>query len=354
MRRTGVVSLPLHGGRCPSWLFPRMVQLCREISKIILLEYSVDQFLKRMSNPFFFQALGCVLGFDWHSSGLTTTTCAALKEALNRENLGVKVAGGKGSASKKTPEEIRSLATCDVERLVYASRLSAKVDNALVQDGYQLYHHTILFSEAGSWTVVQQGLNPENGYARRYHWLSTKEVKLESFVEEPHQAICCDRRGETLDLTSKRSQEAREVSLDLVKDDPKHLEKYLTGQTSLVEFHLPRSHLIPRMGERCLRTLRRVYEAQPRTYEELVSFRGVGPKTVRALALISKLIYGAELSWVDPAKYSFAHGGKDGIPYPVNIKLMEESTQMLKQAIEEAKIGVKDKINALKRLKTLI
>lgn len=354
MYRVGTASLPLHAGRCPRWLFPRMVKLSREISQAIILEYSGEEFLERLSNPFFFQALGCVLGFDWHSSGLTTTTCGALKEALNKKNLGVKLAGGKGVASKRAPEEIKSMAEANIDSLVYAFKLSAKVDNTLVQDGFQLYHHIIAFSEDGAWAVVQQGLNPDSGYARRYHWLSTKTAKLEDYVEEPHQAICCDTRNKTLDLTSKLSRETREVSLDLVKDNPEHLERYFSRQTTLLDFNLPRSHKIPEMNKRNLKTLRQAYEIQPKNYEELVSIEGVGPKTVRSLALISKLIYGAGPSWEDPAKFSFAHGGKDGIPYPVDRPLMDESTHILRRAVEDARIGEKVKLNALKRLSFLL
>ncbi|MEM2921497.1 MAG: DUF763 domain-containing protein, partial [Candidatus Bathyarchaeia archaeon] len=188
MLRTGAVSLPLHSGSCPRWLFPRMVKLSREIARAIIYELSPTVFLERLSDPYFFQALGCVVGFDWHSSGLTTTVCAALKEALNKDELGVKVAGGKGAASRYTLQEIRSLSESETEEIVYASRISAKVDNALVQDNYHLYHHAIAFSDDGSWTVIQQGLNPVHRCARRYHWLSTKEAKLDDFIEEPHKA----------------------------------------------------------------------------------------------------------------------------------------------------------------------
>jgi len=331
-----------------------MVKLSREISKTVILEYGEDKFLTRLSNPFFFQSLGCVIGFDWHSSGLTTTTCAALKEALNKENLGIKLAGGKGAASKRTLEEVKKLGEANISTLLRASRLSAKVDNALVQDNYQLYHHAIAFSEKGSWTVIQQGLNPENRYARRYHWLSTQEAKLDDFTEEPHEAICCDLRGETLDLTSRRSREAREVSLDLVRDNPEHLQGYLSKQATLLDFDLPRAHQIPEMDRRNLTTLQQAYEIQPQTYEELISIRGVGPKTVRALALVAKLVYGADLSWEDPATFSFAHGGKDGIPYPVDRALMDETTRILRNAVEEAKVGAKEKLHALRRLSAFL
>ncbi|WP_455364930.1 DUF763 domain-containing protein [[Eubacterium] cellulosolvens] len=351
MQRTGIVNLPLHSGHCPRWLFPRMVNLSREIAKTIIYEFSPDNFLERLANPYFFQALGCVIGFDWHSSGLTTTTCAALKEALNHGDFGVKLAGGKGSVSNKIFEEAQRLHAPNIDELVYASRTSAKVDNALVQDGYHLYHHVVAFSEYSSWTVIQQGLNPESRYARRYHWLSTREAKLDDFIEEPHKAICYWIKGETLNLTSIHSRDARKISLDLVKDNPEHLKRYFSRQATLLDFHLPRYHKIPEMNKRNIKSLLRAYEVQPRTYEELVTLRGIGPKTLRALALISMIIYGAELSWQDPADFSFAHGGKDGVPYPVDRILMDETTQLLTRAVDEARIGERERLHALNRLR---
>ncbi|MEM2121971.1 MAG: DUF763 domain-containing protein [Candidatus Woesearchaeota archaeon] len=372
MQKTGFVNLPLHSGKCPKWLFPRMVKLGKEIASFIVFEYGQDEFLKRISNPFFFQSLGCVLGFDWHSSGLTTTVTGALKKALNENynELGLFCAGGKGLASRKAKDEIKdavekfNLNSKKEELLLKASKLSAKVDNCLLQDGFQLYHHSIFISENGSWTVVQQGLNENLSYARRYHWLS---FKVESFVEEPHSGIHSHVFLEkVLDLTSKESKENRNVSLDLAKENPSHLrgifkcvfEKQKTLNSFIFKeekcseknFTMQKNHLIPKMKERDYETLKRVYEIQPENYESFLMIKGVGAKTIRALALIAQLIYGVEASWEDPAKFSYAHGGKDKIPYPVDKELMDENTDLLREALKQAKIGDFEKRNALKRL----
>ena len=234
--------------------------------------------------------------------------------------------------------------------------MAAKVDTAVLQDNYNLYQHSFIFTEKSQWVVVQQGLNPESKYARRYHWLSDN---VKSFVEEPHNAICCDKKQEyCLDLTSSENKDTREVSLDVVNDDSKHLEKYFTKQRLLTDFikkpeilTLSSNHNITDMKKRDFATLKKVNELQPQSYEELVSIKGVGPKTIRSLALISNLIYGSNLSWKDPTKYAFAHGGKDGIPYPVNRKIMDQTTSILKNAVYQAKLGEGDKLKAIRRLK---
>lgn len=343
-----------------------MKNLSGVISEIIIHEYGQDEYIKRLSNPFFFQALGYVLSFDWHSSGLTTTVCGALKESLNELNLGIRIAGGKGKMSRKTLKEIEeaseifSLSSKKIEKLKYASKMSAKVDNTCVQDGYQLYHHSFVFTEKGEWVVVQQGMNQD--YARRYHWISDN---VKSFVEEPHSAICCDRKeSEVLDMTAKESEETRKVSVDLVKDNPKHLMKYFnSGQRLLTDFWvkqdeitLPKYHAILPIdiGKNGMKVLQKAYEIQPENYEELVALKGIGPKKVRALALISDLIFGTNASWKDPVKYTFTHGGKDGHPYPVNKQVYDNSISILKEAIEQAKLNDKEKMNAIKRLKDFI
>jgi hypothetical protein len=345
MKRTGVSDLPLHGGRCPPWLFKRMKRLAGLITEVIIHEYGTDEFLRRISNPYFFQSFGCVLGFDWHSSGVTTTTLGALKESLDPEKHGVVVLGGKGGTSRKTIGEIEDMSQVfpltenEIESMKYASRIVAKVDTSGVQDGYQLYHHNFLLSEKGNWSVIQQGMNSENRYARRYHWLS-EDVK--SFVNEPHTAICCDHRGRTLNMAAKESEESRKVSVDLVKDGLGEVKKYLI---------MGRYHWIDKMVFSKLLDLK---EFQPRDYEEVLAFRGVGPKTIRALALTSKLIYGSEPSWKDPVKFSFAMGGKDGTPYPVDRKAYDEGNEILKNAIENAKLGNKEKLNAIRRLESFV
>jgi hypothetical protein len=315
------------------------------VSEIIILEHGTDEFLRRMANPYFFQAFGCVLGFDWHSSGVTTTTMGALKESLEPEKHGIAVLGGKGGTSRKTPFEIECISQIfplteeETEFLKYASRMAAKVDSAAVQDGYQLYHHNFLLAENGNWAVIQQGMNNANRYARRYHWLSQE---LASFVEEPHTAICCDHRGRSLDMTAKESGEARKASVDLVKDGLGEVRKYLLMDS----FHWIDNSVYKKLLD--------LNEFQPKNFEELLAFQGVGSKTIRALALTSKLIYGAEASWKDPARFSFSRGGKDGTPFPVERKAYDESNDMLRSAIENAKLGNKEKLAAIRRLENFI
>lgn len=364
--------MPLHGGKCPKWLFKRMRKLVKAISEVIIYEYGQDELLNRLSNPYFFQSLGCTVGFDWHSSGLTTTLTGALKESLDPEEHGIQVAGGKGKSSTKAPEEIKqspfNLKTKNLDLLEKSSRLSGKVDNNCVQDDYNLYHHVFIFTEKGNWSVIQQGLNPENKYARRYHWISDKiDVSKEnSYVKEPQNAICTQQKqDEVLDLTSSASDQTRQISLDLVKDDPSHLKKYFApkGQKTLmnytqdkVELKMPPHHDIksPDISDRALNNLKKAYEIQPENYQELVGVKGIGPKSLRALALISELVYGSESSWEDPADYSYAHGGKDGIPYPVDRKTYKKSVNNLQTALKKAELGKKDKLKAIKRLKSFM
>ncbi len=358
--RTGVADLPLHWGSCPRWLFDRMVRLSKAISEAIIEGYGQEELLKRLADPFWFQAFSCVLGFDWHSSGVTTTTTGALKLALGPEEHGVMVCGGKGKTSRKTPEEIEknpfNLSGKKVEGLVKASRMAAKVDNSCVQDGYELYHHVFLFSEKGEWAVVQQGMSlrvPEGmslrsrripggmssrgGYARRYHWFSED---IESFVEEP-QLIACDKREErVLDMTARESKEARKASVDAVKD-----KEFL----KLDKLVMPKHHEV-RLTHSEVSFLERVSEFNPNNYEELVALRGMGPKKIRALALISELVYGEKPSWRDPVKYSFAHGGKDGVPFPVDRRLYDDSIRFLEEALEASSVDKGEKGKAIKRL----
>ncbi len=363
MNRTATVNLPLHGGKAPRWLFGRMVKMSSAITSAIVDEYGQNEFIKRISNPYWFQALSCVLSYDWHSSGTTTVTCGALKEALKNKNIGLFIAGGKGKTSRKTPTEIEKfsentgLSTLKIERMKYSSKMSAKVDSAVLQDNYNLYHHCFFFTEKGKWSVVQQGMNNLNNYARRYHWLSDS---FKSFVDSPQNAVCCDlREDKALNMSANESRKARKTSVDIIKDNPKHLEKYFKPSvqrtlfnfnTHAIEFTMPPHHEISDMANINLKTLQKAYEIQPKNYEELVAIKGVGPKTVRSLALISSLVYGDEVSWEDPVKYSFAHGGKDRIPYPVDKQLMDSSTETLRNAIRQSRMGQKDKTNALKKL----
>lgn len=366
-----MAKLPLHGGRAPRWLFHRMVKLAGALTEAIVYEYGAKEFLNRISNPHWFQALSCVLGFDWHSSGTTTTTCGALKAALNPEEHGILVAGGKGRASRKTPQEILgagdlfSLSTVKLDELVYSSKISAKIDNSCIQDGYQLYHHVFFLTEKGDWAVVQQGMNESTRYARRYHWLSDS---LSNYINEPHRGICCDERHEeTLNMTSPLSYDSRQTSLDLILDNPDHLKKYFQkkpplefNQSSLdlfcPELTLPSHHQVldTDLSPRDFEVLKKAWELQPESYEELISLEGMGPKKIRALALISDLLYGDQPSWDDPVKYSFTHGGKDGFPYPVDREVYDHSIATLKDALEQAPLDKKELYQALKRLGTLI
>jgi len=369
MPKTGVANLPLHPGKAPRWLFKRMVLLSKGIAEVIIYEYGKDEFLRRISDPFWFQALACVLGWDWHSSGASTVTCGALKEAIDPEKFGLAIAGGKGKASRKTLQEVEkigeiyNLSTYSIDELQYSSRMAAKVDNTAIQDGHNLYHHVLIFTERGKWAVIQQGMNSETNYARRYHWLSET---VENFVCEPHSAILGDIHHEkVLDMTAKQSIPTQNVSVDLVNDNPVHLKRdwaELTlhhNQRTLDNWKQPKKNSKPIRNLHMPRSInwskmKEIYDFQPKNYEELLSIRGVGPNTVKSLALISDLIYGEKPSWHDPVRFTFAHGGKDGVPHPVDRKAMDESTVIIQQGIQQAKIGDTDKIKALKRLKNYI
>jgi hypothetical protein len=353
-QRTGIANLPLHYGKVPPWLFGRMSQLAREITIVIVGEFGAEEMLRRLSDPFWFQALGCVLGYDWHSSGVTTTVCGALKEGLRglEKELGLFVAGGKGRTSRKTPAEIEGfghLLKVNPSPLVYASRMSAKVDSAALQDGYQLYHHTFFFTKDGSWAVVQQGMNEVNRYARRYHWLGEK---VTDFVCEPQSAICSQGRGEALNLVASESAPARNIIAHVaVEEKP---EKIVAQLNKLKTLTLPRRAYLSLSDihpDRLSKIFLSTYERKPQDFESLLGLEGVGAKTLRALSLISELIYDTPVSLRDPASYSFAHGGKDGYPYPVDRKTYDSSIQFLAQALDKAKIGDKEKLEAFKRLK---
>lgn len=352
-QRTGIANLPLHYGKVPPWLFDRMSRLAREITVAIVSEFGPHEMLRRLSDPFWFQAFGCVLGYDWHSSGVTTTVCGALKEGVKglETDLGLFVAGGKGKTSYKTPSEIENyghLLKADASSLIYASRMAAKVDNSALQDGYQLYHHTFFFTVDGSWSVIQQGMNEENRYARRYHWLSEK---VTDFVSEPHSAICSQAKGKALNLVAAESQPARDtitqITLQVTPDRLVSQLKRLKTLDLPDRHHLSLEDIHP---DRLGKTLLITYERQPENFEKLLSLEGVGPKTLRALSLISELIYDIPVSLRDPARYSFAHGGKDGHPYPVDRKIYDKSIEILHQALTRAKVGDNEKIAAIRRL----
>jgi hypothetical protein len=358
-KRTGYASLPLHGGSAPAWLFSRMVPLSREILRHIIEEYGTQEVLRRLSDPFWFQAFGCVLGFDWHSSGVTTTVCGAVKEGLKSTSRewGLFAAGGKGATSRKSPSQITAaceLLGRDAHPLVHASRTAAKVDSAAVQDGYQLYHHTFLFTSAGDWCVVQQGMSDESGTARRYHWLSEH---VTSFIDEPHEAICCDVRGDTLNLVAAESAPVRETSTELARLPPettlRAIEKSAENGT-LPRLLLPKRHMLfPELDvdTRYLsKILLQTYERAPQDFAALLGMEGVGPRTLRALALASEVIYGTQASTRDPARFAFAHGGKDGIPFPVDRDTYDKTISILGRAVDRASVDHSERVRALKRL----
>lgn len=350
--RTGVANLPLHEGKAPRWLFERMRALAREIVIAIVSEQGVGELLRKLSDPFWFQSLGCVLGFDWHSSGVTTTVCGALKEAVKglERDLGLIVAGGKGATSRKTPTELRLAGErfgFDPEPLVYASRMSAKVDNTALQDGYQIYHHTFVCTPSGLWCVVQQGMNESNSYARRYHWLSEG---VKDFVCEPHAAICCDTTVRPLNMVAAESEQARIVSTELAQRKPETLIDELKKLQTLT---LPEHHEV-HIGDihphRLEKIFLKTYECQPQNFEALLGIEGVGPKTIRALSLVAEVMYGANPSFRDPVRFSFAHGGKDRHPYPVDRKTYDQTIDILRKAIQKAKVGRREQLDALRRL----
>jgi len=365
VKLSGVSYLPLHGGKAPAWLMARMKPMAAAIAKVIVEDYGRRELLRRISDPYWFQSFGCALGFDWHSSGLTTTVVGALREALRLDEHGVAVAGGKGVMSKRIPERLTSLGLDEdkVFKLLRASRLTAKVDNAVLQDGYQIYHHAIIFTEEGDWAVIQQGMNPDRGYARRYHWLGER---VECFVVEPHSGIASAKReGFVLNMVSRRSEEARRASVDLVSENPSRLVRMINlisrRQETLTAILMDEKEAEPKplpsrleMPRRIdWKAVKRAYDLKPKNYEELVEIRGIGPSTLRALALVSALIYGVRIDWRDPVKFTFAVGGKDGVPYPVSRRTYDQAISFMQQVLEEAEIGREEKKAALRRLLSL-
>jgi uncharacterized protein len=351
-RRTGVASLPLHSGRAPPWLFGRMVRLAREILAHVVADHGPEEVLRRLSDPFWFQAFGCVLGFDWHSSGVTTTVCGALKEAVRdrHADFGLYVAGGKGGTSRRTPAEIA--AACEnlaraPDALIKASKLAAKVDSTAVQDGHQLYHHTFVFTPSGSWCVVQQGMSDRTRTARRYHWLSEG---LASFVDEPHAAVCCDARGAELNMVATESAAARAAVTELAAQPPHELLSLFERVPSLF---MPRRHAVALADidpGRLHKVLLETYEDPPEDFASLLGTAGLGSKSLRALALTAEVIYGARASARDPARFAFAHGGKDGTPHPVDRVTYDTTIEVLHNALARARVDCSERIAALKRL----
>jgi uncharacterized protein len=349
MKRSGSADLPLHNGYVPQWLYERMAKLGFAITEAILEEYGKKEFLSRMSDPFWFQSFGAVMGMDWHSSGITTSVMGALKRVINphSKELGIYIAGGKGKFSKDAPKELILVGEqtgLNGNELVRFSKLSAKVDNTAVQDGFQLYIHNFIVSNEGDWTVVQQGMREGDAMARRYHWHS-QHVK--SFVEEPHTAICGENQGQILNLTASEANTTREKMLNITQEKPELMMQEIQ-HLIMPGHHDVRSEDVnlKRLGS----ILWMAHDSQPKNFEELLSLEGVGPKTVQSLALVSELIHGTPSRFKDPARFSFAHGGKDGHPFPVPTKTYDEVISTLQKAVQRAKIGQTEKTEALKKI----
>jgi uncharacterized protein len=352
MKRSGSADLPLHYGYVPKWLYERMAKLGLAITESIVGEYGKKEFLSRMSDPFWFQSFGAVMGMDWHSSGITTSVMGALKRAVNphSKELGIYICGGKGKFSKQAPQELIGVGEqtgLNAEELVRHSKLSAKVDNTAIQDGFQLYTHNFIVSNEGDWSVVQQGMRQGDSMARRYHWHS---AQVNSFVEEPHTAICGVNQGQILNLTAIEAGGSRNGILSISQEKPELMMQ------EIQQLVMPAHHDV-RSKDVDLRRLGSIlwvaHEAQPKDFEELLLLEGVGPRTVQSLALVSEVIHGTPSRFKDPARFSFAHGGKDGHPFPVPTKTYDEVISTLQKAVHKAKIGQAEKADALKKLHAL-
>jgi hypothetical protein len=348
MKRSGSADLPLHYGYVPKWLADRMAKLGLAITESILTEYGKLEMLRRLSDPFWFQSFGAVMGMDWHSSGITTSVMGALKRAVNPHShqLGFCICGGKGQFSKEAPAELLRYAEStglNGNELVRSSKLSAKVDNTAIQDGFQLYTHNFIVSDSGEWTVIQQGMHTGDKTARRYHWHSDN---IRSFVEEPHTGICGANQGDILNLTALDASNTRAHISNFSREDPNAIIKEF--QLILPSHHDVQSSDVDlkRLGS----VLWLAHNEHPENFEELLLLKGVGPRTIQSLALVSEVIHGTPSRFHDPARFSFAHGGKDGHPFPVPIKVYDETISTLQTAVQKAKLGESDKSEAIKKL----
>ena len=349
MKRSGIADLPLHGGRVPPWLAERMTKLGTAITENIVHHYGASAFLTRLSDPFWFQAFGAVMGMDWHSSGITTSVMGALKRGLapRANELGLYVCGGRGRFSRNTPNELRSLAELrgfDADALVRTSRLTARIDNNAIADGFQIYLHSFVVTSTGEWAVVQQGLNDQNGMARRYHWHS---ASVRDFVNEPHTAIVGENQGTIMNLVDARADHAQSALLDIANEHP---DKTLSEARYL---RLPAHHEV-RAKDVDLKRLGAVlavaYERGLHDFAELLLLEKLGPRTLQSLALVAEVVHGAPSRFNDPARFAFAHGGKDGHPHPVPLKTYDESLNFLRQSLDAAKVGHTEKLDGFRRL----
>lgn len=362
--RTGSADLPLHGGHVPRWLADRMTALGRVVTEAIVLHYGPDEMLRRLAHPFWFQSFGAVMGMDWHSSGITTSVLGALKRGLApiQDDIGIYVCGGKGKESRETPKELARVGErtgVDGAKLAAESRLVAKVDGACVQDGFELYLHGFFVTREGKWTVVQQGMNDDSGMARRYHWLSED---LTSFVDEPHAAIDGQPVGEIVNLTDARARRSRDAQVELVREGPAKviplLERLRDGDRGPEQMTLPhlrvpvRHHVLAKdvVMRRVHAALAAAHERGPVEFVDVLATPGVGARTLLSLAMVAEVVHGAPSRFSDPARFSLAHGGKDGHPYPVPIKVYDETIRVMKRAVSAAKLGESDRLSAIRRL----
>lgn len=349
MKRSGFADLPLHGGRVPAWLATRMTVLGTAISEAVILEHGTSGLLTRLSDPFWFQALGCVMGMDWHSSGITTSVVGALKRGLNPRSgdLGIHVCGGRGKHSRNTPDELRAIAErrgLNGGELVQTSRLTARIDNNAIADGFQIYLHSFVVSDSGEWAVVQQGLNGERGLARRYHWHS---ASVRDFTSEPHTAIVGENEGTIMNLVDREAAPAQDALLAIVRERP---EVTLLEAQKLT---LPLHHEVRAVNvdlKRLGAVLAVAYEREFRSFANLLLLENLGPRTLQTLALIAEVVHGAPSRFTDPARFSFALGGKDRHPFPVPLRTYDESINVLRNALDRGRIGDTEKIQGFKRL----
>ena len=353
MKRSGVADLPLHGGRVPQWLAERMTQLGAAIAEAIVRDYGTSMFLSRLSDPFWFQALGSVMGMDWHSSGITTSVMGALKRGLGPRSgeLGLYICGGRGRYSRNTPQELRTIAErrgFDGDALVRISRLTARIDNNAIQDGFQIYLHSFIVAADGEWAVVQQGLNDDSGMARRYHWHS---ASVRDFVAAPHSAIVGKNQGTIMNLVDAQAKPAQAALLEIARENP---------ETTLQEarcLKLPARHEVRATDvdlKRLGAVLALAYERDLHDFAELLLLQKLGRRTLQSFALIAEVIHGTPSRFTDPARFSFAHGGKDRHPFPVPLKTYDESLNYLRISLDRAKLGDREKLDGFRRLNQFV
>ena len=349
MKRSGVADLPLHNGRVPAWLAARMTRLGAAITEAIVHDYGTSAFLSRLSDPFWFQALGAVMGMDWHSSGITTSVMGALKRGLapKADELGLYICGGRGLFSRNTPTELRLLGDrrgFDGEALVRTSRLTARIDNNAIADGFQIYLHNFVVTADGEWAVVQQGLNDRNGLARRYHWHS---ATVKDFVAEPHTGIVGENQGTIMNLVDTNARPAQTALLEIAHEHPDKTLK-VARHLKLPAHHEVRAKNVDlkRLGA----VLAVAYERDLHDFAELLLVENLGPRTLQSLALVAEVVHGAPSRFNDPARFSFAHGGKDRHPFPVPLKTYDQSISVLRTSLDAAKLGDREKIDGFRRL----